>query len=207
MFQAKNKKCKFNYCIYHHFIYICTSKQLTDKQEKMDFIKLAKQRYSCRKYSNKEVEDDKLQQILEAGRIAPSAVNKQPWIFVVVKNANVEKLRKCYHRDWFDTAPVYIIVCANHEQSWKRSDKKDHADIDASIAADHITLAATSLGLATCWVCNFEREMVMRTLNLSENYEPVVILPLGYPDDKVNENRHDTKRKALNEIVFYEELK
>ncbi len=177
-----------------------------NQEEEMDFIKLAKQRYSCRKYKSTVVEEEKLNQVLEAGRIAPSAVNYQPWIFVVVKDKNLEQLRTCYHRDWFDTAPVYIVLCANHKQSWKRYDKKDHADIDVSIAADHITLAATSLGLASCWVCNFDKDKVIETLNLTSDYEPVVILSLGYPDDKVNENRHDKKRKTLEEIVFYEKL-
>ncbi len=177
-----------------------------NQEKEMDFIKLAKQRYSCRKYKSTVVEEEKLNKVLEAGRIAPSAVNYQPWIFVVVKDKNLEQLRTCYHRDWFDTAPVYIVLCANHKQSWKRYDKKDHADIDVSIAADHITLAATSLGLASCWVCNFDKDKVIETLNLTADYEPVVILSLGYPDDKVNENRHDKKRKPLEEIVFYEKL-
>ncbi len=172
----------------------------------MDFLKLAKQRYSCRKYKDKDVEDDKLNMILEAGRIAPSANNSQPWIFVVVKDSNVENLRKCYHRDWFDTAPMYIVLCANHKQSWKRRDKKDHADVDVSIATDHMTLAATSLGLATCWVCNFDKEKVTETLSLTADYEPIAILPLGYPDDKMNEDRHDKQRKPIENIVFYESL-
>ncbi len=172
----------------------------------MDFIKLAKQRYSCRKYKSQPVEQEKLNQILEAGRIAPSAANYQPWIFVVVKDTNLQNIRKCYHRDWFDTAPMYIVLCANHKQSWKRYDKKDHADIDVSIAAGHITLAATNLGLATCWVCNFEKDKLTETLNLPSDYEPVVILSLGYPDDNVNIDRHDKKRKPLKDIVFYESL-
>lgn len=172
----------------------------------MDFIKLAKQRYSCRKYKNKPVEQEKLDIILEAGRIAPSAVNYQPWIFVVVKGYNVDNLRACYHRDWFDTAPMYIVLCANHQQSWKRSDQKDHADIDVAIATDHMTLAATSIGLSTCWVCNFDKEKVIETINLPSDYEPVVILSVGYPDDKLHENRHDKKRKAINDIVYYEKM-
>ena len=170
----------------------------------MDFIKLAKQRYSCRKYKQQQVEDGKLQLILEAGRIAPSAVNYQPWIFVVVKDENLENLRNCYHREWFKSAPMYIVLCANHDESWKRHDEKDHADIDVSIAADHMTLAATSLSSATRWVCNFNKDDVIKTLSLPENFEPLVILPLGYPEDKANEKRHQEKRKTLEEIVFYE---
>jgi len=173
----------------------------------MDFITLAKQRYSCRKYKEQPVEDEKLKLVLEAGRIAPSAVNYQPWIFIVVKGENVDSLRDCYHREWFKSAPVYIILCANHEESWKRYDKKDHADIDIAIAADHMTLAATSIDLATCWVCNFNKADVIKTIGLSENCDPVVILPLGYPEDMANQERHNEKRKALDDIVYYEYYK
>jgi nitroreductase len=170
----------------------------------MDFIKLAKERYSSRKFKQNLVEEEKLEIILEAGRIAPSAVNNQPWIFVVVKGDNVDKLRACYHREWFKSASIYIVICANHSQSWKRGDGKDHADIDVSIATDHMALAATSIGLATCWVCNFDKEKMVDTLNLPDNIEPIVILPLGYPDDMPDIERHTTKRKPLGEIVYYE---
>ncbi len=170
----------------------------------MNFIELAKQRYSSRKYKNQQVEDEKLNIVLEAGRIAPSAANYQPWIFIVVKDENIEKLRACYHREWFMTAPMYIVICINHNQSWKRKDGKDHADIDAAIAADHMTLAATDIGLATCWVCNFEKDKLIETLNLPVEIEPVVILSLGYPADNLDANRHQTKRKKLEEIVYHE---
>ena len=90
----------------------------------MDFLELAKQRYSSRKYSAKVVEDNKLNTVLEAGRIAPSAANYQPWVFIIVKGENIENVRNCYPRDWFKTAHIYIILCANHSQSWKRADDK-----------------------------------------------------------------------------------
>lgn len=170
----------------------------------MDFVQLAKKRYSSRKYKQQSVEDDKLNFILDAGRVAPSAVNYQPWFFLVIRNENIENIRTCYHRDWFKTAPMYIVLCADHSKSWKRSDGKDHADIDAAIAADHITLAASSIDLATCWVCNFNRQKLSEVLNLPDHIEPVVILPLGYPDDKVDTERHAIKRKTLGEIVVFE---
>jgi nitroreductase len=170
----------------------------------MNFIQLAKRRYSSRKYKQIVVEDEKLNLVLEAGRIAPSAVNYQPWFFLVVRGENVENLRACYHRDWFKTAPMYIVLCSDHSRSWKRGDGKDHADIDTAIAADHITLAATSIGLATCWVCNFNGQRLAEILNLPDHIEPVVILPLGYPDDVVDPERHSNKRKDLDEIVVYE---
>ncbi|MDF1550113.1 MAG: nitroreductase family protein [Bacteroidales bacterium] len=173
----------------------------------MDFIELAKHRYSSRKYRAKAVETEKLKIVLEAGRIAPSANNQQPWIFVVIKEENLENLQACYPRDWFRSAPMAIVLCADHSKSWKRKDGKDHADIDVAIAADHMTLAATSINLATCWICNFDKEKLIKTINLPRQYEPVVILSLGYPEDEPNLERHDTKRKELVEIVYYETLK
>lgn len=173
----------------------------------MDFITLAKNRYSCRRYKDQPVEKEKLDVVLEAGRVAPSAVNYQPWVFVVIKDENVSQLRECYHREWFETANTYIVICVDHSQSWKRYDHKDHADIDAAIAADHMTLAATSLGLATCWVCNFDKDKLVNVIQAPNNLEPVVILPIGYPEDEAKTERHNEKRKKMEEIVFYEHCK
>ena len=172
----------------------------------MDFNQLAKSRYSSRKYKAQIVEDDKLNYVLEAGRIAPSAVNYQPVFFVVVRDSNLENVRSCYSREWFRSASVVIVVCSDHSRSWKRSDGKDSADIDAAIAADHITLAATSAGLATCWVCNFDRAGLTEALNLPVHVEPVVILPIGYPDDSADINRHSSKRKPLKDLVIREKF-
>ena len=153
------------------------------------------------------VEEEKLNLVLEAGRIAPSAVNFQPWIFIVVKGKNKTNIQSCYQRDWFVAAPLYIVLCADHSKSWKRKDGKDHVDIDVAIAADHMALAATDIGLSTCWVCNFDKDKLIQVLNLPTEFEPIVILPLGYPDDETDVNRHETKRKKLDEIVFYENFK
>jgi nitroreductase len=170
----------------------------------MDFIQLARSRYSSRKYKQQKVEEDKLNYVLESGRIAPSAANYQPVFFVVVRDENIENVRTCYTREWFRTAPICIVICSDHSRSWKRGDGKDSADIDAAIATDHITLAATSIGLATCWICNFNKPKLAEVLNLPEHIEPVVILPIGYPEDEADTERHAKKRKSLNEIVFYE---
>jgi nitroreductase len=169
----------------------------------MDFLQLAKSRYSSRKYKKMSVEDDKLNYVLEAGRVAPSAVNYQPVFFVVVRGENLINVRECYQREWFKTAPMCIVVCSDHSKSWKRGDGKDSADIDVAIATDHITLAATSIGLATCWVCNFNKTKLCEVLNLPDHIEPVVILPIGYPDDTAESDRHLTKRKPLKDLVVY----
>jgi len=171
----------------------------------MKLIDIAKTRYSCRSYKPDEVEDDKLMQVLTAIRVAPSAVNFQPWHFIVIKNSeNKAKVYESYQRDWLKTAPLIIIACGDHLKSWKRSDGKEHLDIDISIAVDHLMLQATELGLATCWICNFNSNVLKHNLNLPENIEPVVIIPLGYPNDKSDPDRHDVKRKSLKEIVHWE---
>ena len=174
----------------------------------MTFIELAKRRYSCRNYDFRPVEKDKLELILEAGRIAPSAVNYQPWHFIVIQEKeNLRKVHDVYHREWFQDAPYLIVVCGDHNQSWKRKqDGKDHCDIDIAIAVDHMTLQATELGLATCWICNFDKEKTIETLNLPSYLEPIVILPVGYPLDQPDPFRHGEKRKTIQDIVSFESL-
>ena len=138
--------------------------------------------------------------IMECVRLAPSAVNLQPWRFrIVTDQETIAKLQSCYKRDWLSTAPCIIVACANHEESWhRRADNKDHADIDLAIAVEHICLAATEQGLATCWVCNFDAAKCREQLALPENLEPIALVPLGYAEDEMGEK----KRKSLDEIMF-----
>jgi len=171
----------------------------------MDFLEIAKRRYSCRSFKPDAVENDKLMKVLEAARIAPSAVNYQPWHFYVIQlPENKEKIAEAYHREWMKAAPVIIVACGNKHISWKRSDGKEHMEIDISIAIDHITLEATDLGLATCWICNFHPRKIKEILNLPSYIEPIALIPLGYPTDVPDINRHATKRKTLQDIVTWE---
>ncbi len=171
----------------------------------MSFIDLAKKRYSVRKYRNTPVEAEKLLHVLEAGRVAPSAVNYQPLFFVVVQDVEMRKdIATTYHRPWILDAPVIIVVCGDHSRSWRRSDGKDHLDIDAAIAIDHMTLAAADIGLGTCWVCMFDSMLCHKILNLPPHVEAVALLPLGYPADKTDPERHATQRKRLEEMVFWD---
>jgi len=173
----------------------------------MSFLEIAKRRYSCRSYKNQTIEEEKILQVLEAGRIAPSAVNLQPWRFIVIKEEeNRKRICTTYKREWLKQAPVIIVVCGNHKESWKRSDGKDYCDIDIAITVDHMTLMATDSGLATCWICNFDKNKCSEILCLPEYLEPIVLLPLGYPYDKVNPDRHETSRKKYNQIIFREKF-
>ena len=171
----------------------------------INFNDLARQRFSSRKYLNKPVEEEKLLKVLEAGRIAPSAANKQPWIFYVIRDdKNRSIISSVYHRDWLKNAPVIIVACADHKKAWIRSDGKDHCDIDLAIAIDHMTLQAAELGLATCWICNFQPARCKEILNLPDHIEPVAIIPLAYPEDAADPDRHNSSRKSLNDIIKWE---
>ena len=166
----------------------------------IDFLSLARKRYSVRQYLPQAVEQEKLDFILECARVAPSAVNKQPWLFYVVQREEKKaELNRCYAREWFAQAPLCIVVCADYSEAWVRSsDGKNHADIDAAIAAEHICLAATSVGLGSCWVCNFDVDLCSQILGLPQNVRPVVMIPVGYPSVS---DVPDKNRKSIDEIV------
>ena len=172
----------------------------------MKFLDLAKLRYSSRNYKGKAVEKEKLDKILEAARIAPSASNRQAWHFIVIEDKNtLKELWETYQREWIQTAPMIIVCCGDHDNVWIRShDNKDHLDIDLSIAIDHMTLQATELDLATCWICHFDVEKTKQLFNLADHIEPIALLPIGYPADTVDINRHETNRKTIDEIVHFE---
>lgn len=148
----------------------------------MNFIEICLARFSARKYTDQPVSDEDLTYILESLQAAPSAVNRQPWKFVVVKSQEArERLQLCYDRDWFKSAPLYIIAYKNKNEEWVRKfDKKPHGDIDVAIAVEHICLAATDCGLGTCWVCNYNPEILAEQFPQTEEYEAVAIIPLGH---------------------------
>lgn len=167
----------------------------------MELLELIRNRRSIRTYNpDMEVEQAKLDYIMECARFAPSAVNFQPWSFHVIKGNAKKQFDDAYARDWFKNAPVCIVVCCDHNVSWHRDayDGKDHADIDAAIVADHIILAATEQGLGSCWVCNFDPDFVKGFLSLPDNVEPEVVIPIGYG---TLEGSRDKVRKSLNETM------
>jgi len=168
----------------------------------MEYPELIAARYSVRAYRPDPVEDEKLQAVLEAARLAPTAANRQPFQLVVLHTAGrEEQIGKIYHRPWFVQAPLVIAVCAISSQAWVReSDRFNARLIDAAIVADHLILAAANLGLGTCWVAAFNVDAARRVLQLPEEAEPVVFTPLGYPADSPGPK----VRKPLSELVRYE---
>ncbi len=164
------------------------------------FEDLVKERYSCRNFSNRKVETEDLNKIMEAVRLAPSACNKQPWLFYVVTDEEMRKKILAKSRPAFIEAPVLIVAVGKHEEAWHRpSDGKDHTDVDVSIAVEHLCLAAAELGLGTCWVCSFDTYATVECLNLPVEHEPIAIIPLGYPAE--NSIVTEKKRKAMDDIL------
>jgi nitroreductase len=167
----------------------------------VSFLELAVNRYSLRQFSNAPVEKEKLEKILEAGRIAPTACNKQPQSILVLQSPEaLDKLKKCT-RCHFD-APTALIVCYDKTASWKRPfDNKDHGDIDASIVCASMMFEAAELGLGTTWVCYFDPAAVSREFSLPENIIPSSILPLGYAADGAEPAPMHALRKPSGETV------
>lgn len=166
----------------------------------MNFLDTCKTRESVRGYKPTPVEDDKLSYILETVRLAPSACNRQPWTFLVLKSADALAMAaQCYDRDWFKTAPLAILCCIDHSQEWVRpSDGKQHGTIDIAIAAEHICIAAAEQGLGSCWICNFDVDKASGLFDLPDKLEPAVLIPIGY---SASEGIREKSRKELTEIV------
>ena len=167
----------------------------------MSFFNLIKKRYSVRAYKPDPVEDDKLQQVLDAARWAPSACNRQPYQLIVINAVEqAEELQRIYHRSWFySQAPLVIAICGLTQEAWRRRDGHNYQFVDAAIAMDHLILAATELGLGTCWVAAFDVQAARDVLGLPLNVEPIAFTPLGYPADEPGPKT----RKEVNGLVRY----
>lgn len=168
------------------------------------FLELAEKRRSVRAYKPEPVPEDLLQTVLEAGRLAPSAANKQPWRFIVVRSETGRRaLGTAYAREWFWKAPVVIAVCVLPKEAWVRSyDGQNYALVDGALALDHMTLAAAELGLGTCWIGAFDPAAAREILGLPDGVEIVGLTPLGFPD--VEPSPRVRSRRPLGETVRQE---
>jgi nitroreductase len=166
----------------------------------MDFQQLAAARYSSRNYESRDVETELVEKVLEAGRLAPTAANRQAFHIVVITDPDLRaRMRAAYQREWFYTAPVIIVACGIPAKNWVRSDGKNYNDVDVAIVVDHIILQAADLGLGTCWIADFDRQAVCDILQLPEGVEPVALTPLGYPADSLRPK----KRRTMEQLVSW----
>jgi len=178
----------------------------------VEFSELVEKRYSVRGYKPDPVEDEKLQAVLEAARLAPTAVNFQPFqIIVIHTEGREEELGRIYGKDWFVQPPLLVCICGTPKQSWVRQDGKNYNDVDVAIVMDHLILAATNEGLGTCWVGAFDADAAREVLGLPDDVEPIAFTPLGYPAKPPRSGSgpngtlpKSKKRKPLSELVRYE---
>lgn len=171
----------------------------------MEFYVLIKERESVRSYDPaKPVPTEVLERILNAGRIAPSAANRQPWIFVVVSSEEMlKKVRPCYQRNWFQKAPHILVIVGDKSKAWMRpKDGINSIETDLAIAMDHIILAAENEGVGACWILHYDYEILSKAIGLKENETICCITPLGYPEAGY-QKRHKKIRKPMDEVVKY----
>lgn len=173
----------------------------------MDIYEALKERRSVRKYTSDPVPEDKLNRLLEAGRLAPSWANKQCWRFIVVKDPEKkEKLASAMPKDnparkaVGETAPVVIVLCADPEASGKQ-DGKDYYLLDSGLAMQQLMLAANAEGLGTCWVAWFDEATIREACAVPPEYRVVAITPVGVPEKQPSPR----PRKDLSEITYAEE--
>lgn len=166
-----------------------------------DFLQLAHDRYSCRAFSRRPVEREKIDALLEAAVAAPTAVDRQPWhAWVVETPESVARLAACT-RFHFD-ARVIVMLGADPARSWVRKyDGRAFADVDASIAGTHLMLAAHDLGLGTTWVGHFDVNAVREAFPETEGYDLIALFPLGYPAEGDAPSPKHLERLPVSELV------
>jgi nitroreductase len=166
----------------------------------LEIFEAIKRRRSIRKYEQKVVEKEKLSKVLEAARLAPSAMNRQPYAFVVTSDSEtIEKISSACNQEW--DAPTIIVVCAFPEEAWVRDDGEEYWKADAAIAMSNMSLQACAEGLGTCWIAAFKEQKIKDILGMGHEARVVAMTPLGYPAEKKDPV---TNRKTIDELVHYE---
>lgn len=170
----------------------------------MDFLDLVKERFSVRDFLPKEIESDKLDQILLAGNVAPTARNIQPQrIYVLKSKESLDKMREITKMVY--NAPIVLLVCVDLDEVWKNPLEEGYntSEMDASIIGTHMMLEAWNLGIASVWIRYFDARKISQEFNLDQNIRPIFLLPIGYKSDKVTPSPSHNDKKELNEIVEY----
>ena len=144
------------------------------------FLELAENRYSVREYSNQQIEPEKMDLILRAGQVAPTAANKQPQrVFILQSEEALAKVKTLTRFDF--NAPTVLLICSDSRKSWKATDGHDSGPIDCAIAITQMMLEAFDEGIGSCWVRGFDKRDVSKVFELPDYLEPIAILPMGYP--------------------------
>lgn len=173
----------------------------------MDFLELVRGRYSCRNFSTREVEEEKIEKILEVAKLSPTAKNFQPQrILVLTEIEQIKKLKFCTQYGW--NAPIIMILFYDQNVSYKRDnyDNKEFGDIDTSIVATHMMLEIQNLGLGTTWIGSFDSKKLVEVYAIPSNLVPVAILPIGYPSVESKPSKLHFKRNEVSNFVYWNEV-
>ena len=169
----------------------------------MDFLELAKERYSVRRMKPKKVKQEDLNKILEAARLSPTAKNLQRQRLLVVNTEEgIEKIKRCTTCD-FGASTIIIISYEKDDEQNESENSRKYGLIDTGIVATHMCLEATNLGLGTTMVGLFDRELTKKIFNIPSKYQPELLLPIGYIDREPSILHK--KRKTIEELVKYNE--
>jgi nitroreductase len=168
----------------------------------MDLYEAIKSRYSVRSYLNKPVEKEKLDRILDAARLAPSGSNRQPWKFVIVRDAEMRKklVRACSDQTFVGQAPI-VIAAVGLMPDRIMSCGVPGDPVDVAIALEHVALAATAERLGTCWIGSFHQDQIRTLLRIPANTKVIEVMTLGYPADRLRPKT----RKSMKELVCYDQ--
>jgi nitroreductase len=168
----------------------------------MDFAKLAEDRYSVRKFSPRPVEREKVEAILRAGRLAPTACNNQPQRLLTIEGPGLERLKGC--TSYVFGAGLAFLICCDRDKSWVRPHDGDNSGVvDAAIVTTHMMLQAADLGLGSTWVGHFDPVKIRREFRLPDSFIPVAVLPVGYPDPGAEKSPRHFSKLPPEEIVFH----
>ncbi len=167
----------------------------------MEFEKVIRDRFSARKFRDDLISDDKLNKILEAGVLAPTAKNNQPQKVYVVKSkeglSKIDKATPCRYN-----APICLIIASDKNIAWSK-DNYSTFEMDATIVATHMMLEATNVGVDNIWIEMFDKDIIKKEFDLDSNVEPICLIPLGYKTSDCIPSPMHSKRKNISDIVFY----
>lgn len=168
----------------------------------MTVMEAIQARYSVRQYADKPIEPEKIEKIMEAGRLAPTASNQQLCKHIVVTDKELirQMVSACEDQKWIETAPAVLVECASCDRTMICG--QSARSMDCAIAMSYMTLEAVELGLQSCWLGWFSPEKVRALLNIPDDYVVVAVAPIGYPAKE----GHRSSKKATEEVVVYNKM-
>lgn len=166
----------------------------------MEFENVIRSRHATRKFNNTRVDQEKLEKILEAGRLAPTAKNIQPVKIIVVEDnlEGIDKASPCRYQ-----APTVLLVCGDKAQAFQKGEHSTY-EMDSVIVATHMMLEATNLGISNIWIEMFDEKILRDEFHLEDNLIPVCLIPIGYEDENCPPSPNHLKRKELKDLVEYQ---